>query len=174
MDIDKKAKLLSLYRDSAEFRALIVALSGYERNMSCSLLRTIVEKFPDDGRPLSAKSAAARSGFRDLGELGFGRLIIGRRGAETRFEWSVPMQDVLAQLPQTGDSQPVPPEQGDHPVMRTPSVDSGGSDVVDVAHRFVLRRDFTVEVSLPVDLTAAEADRLASFVRTLPFEGEHE
>ena len=84
MDIAKKEGLLCRYQDSAELRSLMVAFAGYERNMNVILLRTIVDRWPDDGSTPSAKAAAALSGFRALDALGIGRLILGRRGAETR------------------------------------------------------------------------------------------
>lgn len=43
-----------------------------------------------------------------------------------------------------------------------------------LTHRFHLRPDFEVKMKLPADLTKAEADRLALFVVSLPFEDEDE
>jgi hypothetical protein len=40
----------------------------------------------------------------------------------------------------------------------------------EIEHRFKLRPDLTVRLSLPGDLTRKEAERLADFVHTLPFE----
>ncbi len=171
MDKQKKGDLMRIYQDSEGFRSLIAVLSRYERNRSVIPLRTIVDKFPDDGRPSSAHRKAAQLALRELENLEFGRLVIGRRGAETRFEWSVQMQDVLGELDQCAESrqpqslQASPAESGSFQVARE---EVKGS----VVHRFYLRKDFPVEMSLPVDLRAAEAERLANFVRTLPFEGE--
>lgn len=39
-----------------------------------------------------------------------------------------------------------------------------------VVHTFHLRRDLCVPLRLPVDLTAAEAERLCQMIRTLPLK----
>jgi hypothetical protein len=39
----------------------------------------------------------------------------------------------------------------------------------EIVHSFNLRPDFKTEFSLPEDFTADEAERLAAFLRTLPF-----
>ncbi len=43
-------------------------------------------------------------------------------------------------------------------------------DAGTIGHRFVLRPDFQVQLELPQDLNQREANRLAEFIRTLPFE----
>jgi len=77
-----------------------------------------------------------------------GKFMVGRRRKESRFEWR-----------EAGT--PVPPTA----VMRSPVVGSARLE-----HRFVLRPGFEATLLLPQDLTPTEADRLASFVRALPFE----
>jgi len=37
-------------------------------------------------------------------------------------------------------------------------------------HTFNLRADLPVQFSLPIDLTAGEAERLATFIKALPLE----
>jgi hypothetical protein len=36
-------------------------------------------------------------------------------------------------------------------------------------HNFLLRPDLTIEVTLPLDITKEEANRLADFIRSIPF-----
>lgn len=38
-----------------------------------------------------------------------------------------------------------------------------------LAHRFYLRSDLEIEIQLPADFDVAEAERVAAFVKTLPF-----
>ena len=83
--------------------------------------------------------------LKDLEEAGFGRFLAGRRGHPSRLEWS--LEDVA--------------ESGE----------ISDSEVSSLRHQFRLRRDSTVLFDLPEDLTKSEAQRLADFVLTLPFEG---
>ena len=39
-----------------------------------------------------------------------------------------------------------------------------------IKHSYRLRPDFIVQIELPADLNAREAERLADFIKTLPFE----
>jgi hypothetical protein len=41
-----------------------------------------------------------------------------------------------------------------------------------LSHTYNLRVDLPVTIDLPTDLTRNEAERLASFIRTLPIEEE--
>lgn len=44
----------------------------------------------------------------------------------------------------------------------------------NLKHIFHLRPEVQVAFELPLDLSSGEAERLADFIRTLPFEGEDE
>ncbi len=52
-------------------------------------------------------------------------------------------------------------------VHRTPVIDTPSGFMV---HPFQLRRDMPIKLALPMDLTAADVDRLAKFLATLPLE----
>ncbi len=93
--------------------------------------------------------------FRDLESIGCGRLVVGRRGHRSRFR---PGPHDLGRVARRA-------------LAGAPAADRGSSLIT---HSYRLRPDQSVELSLPRDLTAAEADRLASFVRTLPFSGAPE
>ena len=79
-----------------------------------------------------------------------GAFKAGRKGWPSRLEWRLE------------DSKG--PENGVGPAAASPQV---------IEHPFRLRPDFSVELRLPLDISQREADRLAAFVRTLPFvEGD--
>lgn len=71
-------------------------------------------------------------------------------------------QQVLSALVQEGvvEAEPVKPVSA----VPTPPVEEAV-----VTHHFVLRPGHAVAIALPQDLTAAEAERLAGFIRTIPF-----
>lgn len=90
--------------------------------------------------------------FKSLEEKGYGNYIVGRRGWSTRIEWSEKARRLSAE--ELDNSQ------------RGRSI----AEVID--HKFNLRPGFEVFLSLPEDLTSKEAERLSSFVKTLPFNNE--
>lgn len=96
--------------------------------------------------------------FRKLEELGFGRFVVGRRGASSRFEREV-------SLPSLGKAAA---GQGTI-VAASNDSDDTDEEPATVRHQYRLRPTFAAQIELPADLTEKEAERLASFIRTLPF-----
>jgi streptomycin 6-kinase len=98
--------------------------------------------------------------FRSLEDAGCGEYVEGRRGHPSRFVWSVQMNTVgLAAAGKQTRVQEIADEGDD---------DEAGDTADDVNHPFRLRPSKTVTLSLPTDLTAQEAQRLADFIKTLP------
>ncbi len=97
--------------------------------------------------------------FKKLGELGFGQFVVGRRGASSRFERKV-------SLPSLGRAA----AGHDSVIAIAEDSDDAGDEPITIHHEYRLRPTFTAQIELPADLTVKEAERLASFIRTLPFE----
>jgi hypothetical protein len=112
---------------------------------------------------------------RSLDEIGCGKFIEGRRGAHSRIQWHYSLrslglvaigtkdavEDVDAELAADESNRAGGEESGTAP-------EAGGEGI---RHQFTLRPDVRVEFLLPKDLTSREAERLASFIHSLPFEG---
>lgn len=126
-----------------------------------------------------------------LGGLGCGRFLAGRGSKQSRFRWRYAMYSVaqvalgqglsLEELPweeeeeaQEGGS----PESSDGAASMYTRFLPAGIDVQSVPsvpvsrtrlinHTYPLRPDLLVPLSLPADLTAQEAERLAGFIRAL-------
>lgn len=96
--------------------------------------------------------------MKKLEKGGCGRYLVGRRGRETRFEWTARM--TLVGKAATG----LPVDIKQDLSGRTAN---GGTETL--AHTFILRPDFTATFSLPTTLTEKEGNRLADFIRTLSF-----
>lgn len=112
-------------------------------------------------RGARASIADLREFFRQLEHLGCGRYVIGRRGHPSRFIWTAG----LVSVGQVASGKGVDVEE-----VRSPSELEEGPSRDTLDHIFQLRPSMTVALSLPANLTATEAARLADFIRTLPFE----
>lgn len=80
--------------------------------------------------------------------------VMGQSPAETR--------DRVDELLEAVDAEKDP--------LNLPTDDFARPDTIH--HRFQLRTDYIVKLKLPEDLTAREAKRLATFLKSLPFEEE--
>jgi hypothetical protein len=89
--------------------------------------------------------------LRKLQETGIGRFVVGRRGHPSRFEW----------LDRPAAAQGLPSSNG---------AARGSSTESTIEHRFVLRPGLEIAIALPSDFSVGEAERLATFVRSLPFD----
>jgi DNA-binding MarR family transcriptional regulator len=105
--------------------------------------------------------------FKSLEELGLGAFIPGRRGGQSRFEWHVRLTDVGQAA--IGEVEEI--EQAtEHELEEEDEEDEEEEGMV--SHEYTLRPGAKVEFSLPSNLTQKEADRLAMFIKTLPFTDE--
>jgi len=127
-----------------------------------------------DARSTSVERAAWLAGadygamlavFRQLDELGAGRFIPGRHGWKSRIEWAFSIRS----LAQVAHGQKVKPEEVPADAVEDEGQDSAESGQGKLKHEFLLRDGFKLQIELPADLTDKEAERLAGFVKTLPF-----
>jgi hypothetical protein len=103
--------------------------------------------------------------FKALEDLGLGEFIIGRRGASSRLKWNVPMieagraaQGVIESVPRLPDEELLTEEASEPPVQS-----------ISMRHTYNLRPGYAVVIELPTNLSDREANRLAEFIKTLPF-----
>ncbi|HMK90220.1 MAG TPA: hypothetical protein VK446_11385 [Methylocystis sp.] len=100
--------------------------------------------------------------FQGLEDLEVGKYLVGRRGNKTRISWNYDPRDVAAVARGECDNLELSERNDDskrlneEPLMRE--------------CEFPLRPDLKILFSLPDDFTQKEADRLAAFLKTLPFE----
>ncbi len=161
------ADLRSFYLFDTDAKVIFDHLSKYKNDMSTSSIDNLMFKLSSEQSPPSRWTVIKF--FKKLEELGCGRFIPGRRGRKTRFEWVAKLTDVnkAAQGQNVNIGAASPPTEVAGPTQ------GGPPDEHLVEHPFRLRKDLDVRLSLPTDLTKAEAARLAAFIQTLPFEEEH-
>ncbi|MFA7441687.1 MAG: hypothetical protein WCZ66_12095 [Sphingomonadaceae bacterium] len=103
--------------------------------------------------------------FKEMDALNLGVFRMGRRGAKSRFEWSVSMID--AGKATTGEAEVI--EELD--ALEPETIEELEHDVDVLEHKFHLRKGMDpIVITLPSDLTQFEAKRLSQFLRCLPFD----
>ena len=103
--------------------------------------------------------------FKRLEKISVGGIVPGRHGYPTRFIWFrsyLPLQAAL-KIERDKRASEETEDVGSENALSTASVDM-------LQHPYMLRRDMPVEFELPADFTAKEAERLANWIRTLPFD----
>jgi hypothetical protein len=96
-----------------------------------------------------------------LEDEGGGKFISGRRGKKSRFQPSPALANAL----EAREDSRVGTEASSVGRTRTASADQAPF----VTHQFALREELVVTLQLPSNLTERESERLAGFIRTLPF-----
>ncbi len=91
--------------------------------------------------------------FRSLEDGGYGTLLLGRRGKQTRFVWNDSNKETLEFSLEKG---------GENNERET-------QDVETITHQFVLRPNFKVTIVLPSDFSGEESERFSAFIKSLPF-----
>lgn len=130
----------------------------------------------EDLERLGAKKHEAVAFFKKLSALGCGVFITGRHGAKSRIAWkpygAIPVASAFLREATTDNSaREVEPRSVE--ASASTAVKPAGSDAGEAvalhAHTFLLRPNLTIQIRLPLDLTKEEANRLADFIRAVPF-----
>lgn len=148
--------LRNLHRHHDAARKILDAVASRGNDVG----ETPVELFIDE---LALDRASVIDALRQLGDVGCGEFVVGRRGAPSRFRWTLStaaLADRLAAL------------DGDESLAAPVAVERAVEEATGPLwpHRFQLRPDLVIELRLPRDLTAREAARLGKFIESLPFE----
>jgi hypothetical protein len=105
--------------------------------------------------------------LKGLQELGLGRFWTGRRGKPSRFQ----PYGSFASLSRLviDESSGYAEEDKNTSSLELQDLDKEvGSN--SITHLYMLRPNYQVEVQLPGDFNASEAERLAAYIKTLPFD----
>ena len=98
--------------------------------------------------------------------INVGSYVVGRKGHKTRIQWKYSLKSIGAAA------------RGASLRLNERSTDNEGEDddtwgsenETDIEHRFRLRENRVISFVLPRDLTQREAERLSTFVQSLPFD----
>lgn len=180
--VDVKA-IKKLYRSNELAKFLFDHWAQRSRCATATNVATVERQLNQDGA--SHLKGAIWELFRQLEALNCGKAVVGRRGHPSRFEWGVSQISVgnaasdkdgsIEALPadaenseEDNDLDSISPDTFVTAATQTRYVAPSRENFI--SHTYRLRRDLEVNLSLPSDLSANEAHRLAEFIRTLPFD----
>lgn len=161
-------RLRALYGRSSLHKTFFDWLASAQRSRTKTNLDRVIALLEAQG--LEVMRQDVTDILRELEETGCGVFVAGRRGRPSRFLWSHNLISV-GRAASGSDEEPerLPDLPATQPriARRTQRAETPANG--EIIHSFNLRPDFRTEFSLPEDFTADEAERLAAFLRTLPF-----
>jgi hypothetical protein len=152
--------LRALYADSEVAKAALDHFAGRQKSSSQTSVDRLQALLRGLGTP--ASRAEIVEFFKALEATHCGEFVIGRKGHPSRFVWAVSL--ISAGQAAAGETINVEALSETEPAELEDEATSGLLD-----HRFRLRPELELTVSLPPNLTVAEAVRIADYVKTLPF-----
>jgi hypothetical protein len=138
-----------------------------------------VEKHLEDNQFLGRSDII--EGFKILEELGWGSFKSGRRGHQSRFEANIYRGTNISSIGKLAtdtlatDADDDANEESGMKARGNSLSNNGRSSINEkevpslLTHKYYLRENCSVNIELPIDLTATEAERLACHIKTLPF-----
>ena len=154
------AKLKDLYNSDSVARGFLEHVAARERNQGETSVDRALQILRNGGADVSRQQII--SVFRGLETCGCGEFVAGRHGFPSRFVWSTAMISVgRAAAGEQEEVEQLPTE--DEELNRGDSW---------LTHSFQLRPQMTLEIDLPANLSSKEAQRIARFIETLPFDDE--
>lgn len=152
-----REKILEIAGQSDVNRSFFELLSRRHRNAAVTTVEQAMEWTKGERREVVEL-------FKQLDETAIGTFVIGRRGASSRFEWAVRLTDVgYAYAGEIEEIEPASQNDLEDEIVLNEQL---------VEHEYRLRPDLKVVLSLPSNLTKREAERLSSYIATLPYDDE--
>ena len=144
-------RLQALYADDSKARVFLdhLAQRGKNPKGGYTSVEQVMNEIGGNVTP-----AEARQVLEQLAAAGCGEFRVGRRGWPTRLDWSI---DAIA----AGKVA-----KGEAVEVEAPKDGQLRPNMTEV--EFPLRDDLVVSMVLPKDLTEKEAERLSTFLRSLP------
>ena len=157
MQTDKNTKeLRTLYETNETARRVFDHLARRTNNARETKTDRLLAILNSNGHTVSRGELIQL--FRRLEEAGYGDYIAGRHGHPSRFVWHVGLVSV-------GQAA-----AGESSTVEAISANEQTEDGIGIiSHVYQLRPELQVTLELPSDLSSKEAERLADFLKTLPF-----
>ena len=157
VDLDR---LKELYQKGPAARAMLDNFAGRERNRTETKVDNLLYLMVEN-RPITRGEIIQV--FHELGNIGCGSFVVGRKGHASRFQWTVG-------LPSVGKAA-----AGEDLLLDVISEEEREEEAAGIPegerkpYSFPLRPNLDVRLELPLDLSSVEAARLSDFIKSLPF-----
>ena len=179
--------LRDLYNSSPAAREILTSFTDWE-NKKVTSVKRVHRRLERKGSFMPRPEIAQF--FQTLHTIGLGEFIAGDGVRRPRFVWGYPLQDLprvasgeaweLTPLPAPTAESAAHPEsdEADEGDGHTNGAHEDDEDEIlseraqgrpMLKHVYRLRGDYVVKLRLPMDLTQTEANRLADYIKTLPF-----
>lgn len=156
-----------LYEEGGVSKLIIDLLCRRKRWRQTVVIDQLMRDLDSEDPSAAPSRPAVVEFFRKLEQGSFGRYVSGRRGKPSRFLAVPALKDAAFGI--AGADTMIASEFSHSEVGGMGrSVKSGFPTIL---HRLQLRKEFTIQFVLPTDLTAAEAQRVADFIKLLPVAG---
>jgi len=155
-------RLQDLYKTSAAARTLLDHFAGRQRGRNVTEVDSLMESTGLDRWEVIHVLKA-------LDEAGCGQFLAGRRGHQSRFQWAVSLVDA-GKAAKGVDVVVEPLERTDEASSQFTAEAQAPEAPSQFEHQYQLRPGYRVVLTLPIDLTVTEANRLATFIKTLPLD----
>ncbi|HAD82794.1 MAG: hypothetical protein A2509_07425 [Candidatus Edwardsbacteria bacterium RIFOXYD12_FULL_50_11] len=156
------SKLRTLYQKNEIAHLFFDYIANRKNNASESRIHRIISNIKQGNNDISRSQVIEL--LKELENIGCGEFVAGRHGWPSRFVWNVGMISVgkIAR----GESQEAEelPEE----------IETQEEDIEMIAHAYFLRANMQIEIELPDNLTKSEANRMAEFIKSLPFENNEQ
>ena len=162
-------RVIALYKSNETVRKLLDYFTNLTNNKISSPVDTLLAVLTRNGHAVTRGQLI--EALRGLADLKCGTFKIGRKGHQSRMLWSVEV--VSLGKAAAGYSTAVNSIEGEALDETVPLLNEVNASQDSMRLTYPLRQNLTVAFSLPKNLTQKEANRLADFIKTLPFKDEH-
>ncbi|HEY9815684.1 MAG TPA: hypothetical protein V6D20_07785 [Candidatus Obscuribacterales bacterium] len=168
-DLRPLERLRRLYSSGVVAAAVIYFLRNRDATGCEVNVDDLQEKLQQENSEISRQEVI--DVLKKLQELGLGRFWTGRRGKPSRFQPYGSFSSLGSIVLDESSNNSVEDEISISSSLDIRTQESGNEVGCNhISHSYVLRPDYKVEFELPSDLNTIEAERLAAYIKTLPFD----
>ena len=158
-------KLKRLYKANEAAKNMFDYFAGRKNNMSQSTVDRLLSALVNEGHTVTRSQIIGV--LKELTTLQCGEFKNGRKKQPSRMLWSVGIVS-LGQAA-SGQTEKVEDFEQDSEESEIEAVGSNAAETDFMNISYPLRAELMTELTLPKNLTQKEANRLADFIKTLPF-----
>ena len=166
---DNLDKIRRLYAENITAKAAFDYFASCKNNKRSTTVDRLLQVI--QARGTRASYGEVKEVLMELARLRCGKYVIGRRGHQSRIEWSVGLVS-LGQAAAGNRLQIEKFVEEGVEQQEAEDTETAVEQMSDMKVSYPLRHDRNVELILPKNLSAREAHRLSEFIKTLPFDGD--